>query len=194
MLRLLFLILILPIENAWARPILSVEKSSSEGILFEVQFPASSEHIANDTVRNGSHRLGAVAFSQPSCWSPTWCTPRHTSAGPNTKSLRTSDGMATVQRSWYPVALLACSAALKHTLVVSPYQYDARRNALRVYTRLRVEIRFTGGRQAKRARRTAPISSPYEAFLNAEQAPFLCAIGRSLKRAQSAGMTSNNRG
>ena len=41
MLRLLFLVLILPIENAWARPILSVEKSSSEGILFEVQFPAS---------------------------------------------------------------------------------------------------------------------------------------------------------
>ena len=43
MLRLLFLVLLLPIAHAWARPLLNVEKSSGEGILLEVNFPVSSD-------------------------------------------------------------------------------------------------------------------------------------------------------
>ncbi|MEC7281870.1 MAG: hypothetical protein VXU50_07370, partial [Verrucomicrobiota bacterium] len=172
MLRLLFLVLILPIENAWARPILSVEKSSSEGILFEVQFPASFDILQTTPLGMARTDSAQLPFLSRLVGAPPgarldvyvrWAEYEEF------ERVGWDSDVSTELVSIRPLGLLR--GVETHAIIVSPYQYDARRNALRIYTRLRVEIRFTEGRQDKRARRTAPISSPYESFLNAEQPP-----------------------
>ncbi len=59
-----------------------------------------------------------------------------------------------------------------HALHLHPYDYDASRHMLRIYTRLRVQVRFVGGRRAKQAPPTgarAPYTA-FAAFLNNRQA------------------------
>ena len=160
MLRLLFLVLLLPIAHAaWARPLLNVEKSSGEGILLEVNFPASSDVAQNDTLEWLASTQRA-ALPQPSLE----LLPAHRStcafARQNTKSSSASIGTATVLQTSFPAARLACSAALKHThSSFHPTGMTSVEMHSGVYTRLRIEIRFTGSRQAKRTLPTAPSSA-----------------------------------
>ena len=166
MLRLLFLVLILPIENAWARPILSVEKSSSEGILFEVQFPASSDILQTTPLGMARADSAQLPFLSRLVGAPPgagldvyvrWAEYEEF------ERVEWDGNSPTDLVSSRPLGLLR--GVETHALVVSPYQYDAQRNALRVYTRLRVEIRFTGGRQAKWSHRAPTLPTTYEAFL-----------------------------
>lgn len=173
MLRLLFLVLLLPIAHAWARPLLNVEKSSGEGILLEVNFPASYD-IAQTTPRG----MARIDSAQLPFLSRLFGAPPGAQINVRVRQAEYEefervewDGNSPTDLvSSRPLGLLRGVEA--HALVVSPYQYDERRNALRVYTRLRIEIRFTGGRQAKRTLPTAPSAAPYRAFLNAVQAPY----------------------
>ena len=153
-------------------PILSVQKSSSEGILFEVQLPASLDILQTTPLGMARADSAQLPFLSRLVGAPPgarldvyvrWAEYEEF------ERVGWDNDVSTELVSIRPLGLLR--GVETHAIIVSPYQYDARRNALRVYTRLRVEIRFTEGQQDKRARRTAPISSPYEALLNAEQAP-----------------------
>ena len=77
-----------------------------------------------------------------------------------------------------------------HALVVSPYRYDERRNALRVYTRLRIEIRFTGSRQAN-VRCPRPPPQLLIALSKRRTGSYSCAKDRVPRERQHAGMTLN---
>jgi hypothetical protein len=59
-----------------------------------------------------------------------------------------------------------------HALRLYPFSYDAAGRKLRVYTRLRVRLRFEGGRRPRPARlETTADGDLYGAFLNGAQAP-----------------------
>ncbi len=57
-----------------------------------------------------------------------------------------------------------------HALRFYIYDYDALKRTLRVYTRLRVEVRFSGGRTAKVVSAVAAGTTLHAAFLNSAQA------------------------
>ncbi len=184
MLQLLFIILILPIESSWARPFLSVERSSNEGILFEVQFPASSKILQKTPLGMARADSAQLPFLSRLVGAPPGAGVDvyvHQSEYEELEHVGWNNDGSTELVSSRPLGLLR--GVETHAIIVSPYQYDAQRNALRFYTRLRVEIRFTGGRQAKGSQRATTLSTSYEALLNAEQAPLFV---RDRPRAKSS--------
>ena len=158
--------------SAYAK--LNVLKSSLSGLLVELELPSpdSQQDAAELLKTQGLVRVDSVQLPFLS---------RLVAAPPGADielyvrradyvdiSVGTMDVAPSAQRATsHPLGTLRGVAA--HALHLHPYEYDASRRVLRVYTRLRVEVRFVGGRTAKRVP-TAAVAPAHDAFLNGAEA------------------------
>ena len=176
----LFLVfaLFLSVANTSARPILDVQKSDANGLVFEVHLPAHP---------STPFGLTRADSTQPPVLSRLVAAPLGAELDVQIEEAEYAEFDRTDETSVYPVDLIttrylgSLRGVPTHALSLAPYQYDAQRDKLRVYTRLRATVRFVGGRRAKAA---APAShSSYTAFLNPAQAP---QFARTTPRAKAA--------
>lgn len=162
---------------ASAYPKLNVLKSSLSGLLVELELPSPDpqQDVAALLKTEGLIRVDSVQLpflSRLVAVPPGADIELYVHRADHVDiSVGTMDVAPASQRATSrPLGTLRGVAA--HALHLHPYEYDASRRVLRVYTRLRVEVRFVGGRRAQRVSPAAraPSRAPYAVFLNGAEA------------------------
>jgi hypothetical protein len=177
----LALMLLLYALPTWANPKLNVLKSNASGLLVEL-------HISPPDLRNDAQALAAIPGLVRLDSTQLPFLSRLIAAPPGAKielHVREVDYVETDmgEVDAMPILSLLPRAPERatsryigslrgveaHALHLYPYDYDASRHVLRTYTRLRVEVRFVGGRSAKNTLQQKSHAS-YAAFLNGKEA------------------------